>query len=212
MVPISTAGSASGAKAAATDEGSIVGRSPWTLTTMSIAPGRIDEAERLVDSRRAILVIGARQHRLAAGALGRQPRSRRHRSPRRPDRSPPRRRGARHARSSATPWISASGLPGSRVEAMRAGTSTRARSRQAHSLALRRHSRRGCQKVSTALTVHTYCAGTAKACSFRATCDGWQRQPTARQVRDCSMPGAGTDGFFRAQQDSWRGPRSRFWW
>ncbi len=46
--------------------GSIVGRSPCTLTTVSTAPSRVERLQRLEDAVGAGLVVGARHHRLEA--------------------------------------------------------------------------------------------------------------------------------------------------
>ena len=101
--------------------GASVGRSPCTLTTMPARRLRVDRLERLENAVGAGGMIGARHHGAAAGLLhaGRDRLANRSRP--RPGRAwrPP--RAAARARSSARPAISASGLPGSRVEAMRAG-------------------------------------------------------------------------------------------
>ena len=64
-VAMSTAGSASGARQARTTAASMVGRSPWMLTTTSWTPVGVDSAQRLENAVGAGRVIGAGHDRLA---------------------------------------------------------------------------------------------------------------------------------------------------
>ena len=98
-----------------------MGRSPCRLTITSCRPARIEAADRLED------VIGAGKGDRAGRArlCRRRPRWR-SRSPTRPPPPAPVRSPASTARRQTwtiigSPWISARGLPGRRVEAMREG-------------------------------------------------------------------------------------------
>ncbi len=122
---MSTAGSASGATAARMSAASIVGRSPCTFSTMLQRAFRIGARQRLENPVRARDVVGAGHDGAPAGLLdagedglgiGRD----HHRAG--PGGLA---RAAARARSSACRAMSASGLPGSRVEAIRAGMMVR---------------------------------------------------------------------------------------
>ena len=99
-VAMSTAGSASGARAARIAAGSMVGRSPWTLTTMSAAALGSSRSSASWMRSEPFRVIGARHHRLPPPSrTARRSPARRSRPARDRFRPPP--RGARHGRSSA---------------------------------------------------------------------------------------------------------------
>ena len=106
--------------------GSMVGRSPCTLTTTSTCAFGIEALQRLEDAVGAGFVVGPRHHRLEAMRAHRFEHARRIG---RHDDAAERRfrwRGAATWTIIGRPPMSASGLPGSRVEAMRAGMRIRA--------------------------------------------------------------------------------------
>ena len=119
------------------------GRSPWRLTTTSWRAPGIERVDRLDARGRSPRDDRAGQHRPAARgcdrggdlALGAG-------DDHRPD-APPPRRGARHGRSSARRAISASGLPGSRVERHPRGNDDDRRRGMAPSPILRRYAASG---------------------------------------------------------------------
>ena len=107
--------------------GLMVGKSPCRLTTISASPARIERLQRLVDPVRAGGVVGRASSPPRRHGRSPPPRSPGCRWRPRPGQFPlPRAR-----RSTWTiigkPAMSISGLPGRRVEAMRAGISTRVR-------------------------------------------------------------------------------------
>ena len=82
---------------------------------------RIEAADRLEDAIGAGRVIGPGQHGLAAGGLDGFGDLRLARRPPAPGRSPASMARRQTWTIIGSPWISARGLPGRRVEAMRAG-------------------------------------------------------------------------------------------
>ena len=112
------ASNANGSTAASIVSGASSGSSPWTLTTTS----QVERGGDFGEAIGAALVRRRRHHRFTAEPAHRVEDASivgRHDHPRRP--SSPRRRAGRRARSSAGPPMSASALPGRRLDSYRAG-------------------------------------------------------------------------------------------
>ena len=124
-VPMSQAGIAPAASAPCADCAPVmVGKSPCRFTTTSCRPSGSSSASAACTRSEP-----RRQRRDRSAPRCRRRRARHRRSPHRRRPPPPARYPPRAPRSSTCtiigrPWMSASGLPGSRVEAMRAGMMT----------------------------------------------------------------------------------------